>query len=143
MEIKWYLEEDEYENYRKHQHEYDFDDQDGSGEGNYIGSVRTGNLCYDILEWGNHLWFDLYVGGVDTGYGYSDKEGYKNYPYDYADSCSFRWDKDVSKINIEEFKNELTQFIEKKLIYDKEYLSYLEVKKVNLIEKANEELKLW
>ena len=143
MNIKWFLEEKEYEKYKKYQHEYDYEDQDGSGEGEYIGSVRVGNLCFDILSWGNHLWFDLYVGGVDSGYGYSDKENFKDYPYDYADEISFRWDKDVSDTSLEEFQKELSDYIENLIYSKKEYVSYFKGMTVDLIEKANEKLKLW
>lgn len=144
MEIKWYLKEEEYEKYRKHQHEYsEKDTQDGNAEGEYIGSARVGNLCFDILNWGNHLWFDLYVGGVNTGYGYSCREEYKDYPYDYADSCSFRWDDDVKDTSLEEFQKELTEYIEEHIEKLEGYVTDVKAMAVSLIDKANEELQLW
>lgn len=144
MEIKWYLKEEEYEKYRKHQHKYNEKDiQNGNAEGEYIGSTRVGNLCFDILNWGNHLWFDLYVGGVDTGYGYSCREEYKDYPYDYADSCSFRWDEDVKDTSLEEFQKELTEYIEEHIEKLEGYVTDIKAMAVSLIDKANEELQLW
>ena len=139
MKIKWYLKEEEYEKYRKHQHEY----EDGDGYGDYIGSARVGNLCFDIINWGNHLWFDLYVGGVDTGYGYSCKEEYKDYPYDYADSCSFIWDDDVKDTSLEEFQKELTEYIKEHIEKLEGYVTDVKAMAVSLIDKANEELQLW
>lgn len=144
MKLVWNVNEVDYNRYRKHQHEYsDEDIQNGNAEGTYIGAVRVGNLCFDILNWGNHLWFDLYVGGVDTGYGYSLKEEYKDYPYDYADSCSFKFDEIVSDVNFEEFQKLLNEYIEKQLESLQEYVTDKGAIKVNLIEKANEDLKLW
>lgn len=140
MEIKWFLKEEEYEKYRKHQHEYQDED---CAEGEYIGSARLGNLCFDILNWGNHLWFDLYVGGVDTGYGYSDREGFKNYPYDFADSVSFRWDEDVSEVSIEEFEKDLSEYIEEHINSYEGYVTDIGAMPVDLIGKANENLQLW
>lgn len=59
-------------------------------EDEYIGCVRVGELCFDILvqsvgydeDQKQVLIFDIYVGGVDTGYGESRIE--PGYPYDYA-----------------------------------------------------------
>ncbi len=141
MEILWILDKDEYEKYKEKQHTYKNDYESGSGD--YIGSVRTGALCFDILNWGNHLWFDLYVGGVDTGYGYSTREGYKGYPYDFCDSASFKWDNDVSSIKFEDFKKNLTEYIEKHIETVKEYVTDVKAIPVNLLNKANEELSLW
>lgn len=58
----------------------------------YIGAVKIGSLCYDLVEReGNDendypvLYGDLYVDGVDTGYGYSDND----VPYDFDDAAGF------------------------------------------------------
>ena len=139
MEIKWFLMEREFENYKKHQQE--FSDEDGEAE--YIGSARVGNLCFDILNWGNRLWFDLYVGGVDSGYGYSYKQHYEEYPYDYADSCSFCWNKPVQDMSIDDFMKELGEYIENHINTCKEYKTDMKAIHVNLVEKANEEFKFW
>ena len=139
MDILWFLKENEYEKYRKHQHEY----TDGDDYGDYIGSVRIGNLCFDIINWGNHLWFDLYVGGVDTGYGYSDRNGFENYPYDYADACSFSWYEDVYNVSLEEFEKDLSEYLEEHIEGLEGYVTDVGAIPVSLIDKANEELQLW
>lgn len=136
MEIKWFLSESEYEKYRKNQKNYS--DSDGYGE--YIGSVRTGDLCFDIINWGNHLWFDLYIGGIDTGYGYSDKEGFKGYPYYFEDFLSFSCYKNVRNIKYDKFVEILTKELEKHI---KNYSNYEIDKGITLLDKANSELKLW
>lgn len=139
MEIRWYLLEGEYEKYRKQQHEF----EEGDGYGEYIGSVRAGNICFDIINWGNHLWFDLYVGGVDTGYGYSDRNGFENYPYDYADECSFSWHEDVQNISLEQFEKDLGEYIKEHIETLEGYVTDIGAIPVSLIDKANEELQLW
>ena len=58
----------------------------------HIGSVRIGTLCFDLIERKgkrdkNYLYADLYVGGIDTGYGY----GKDDYPYTYVDWISRQW----------------------------------------------------
>lgn len=134
MNFKWNL-QPEFERYKKNQKTYH--DNDGSGE--YIGSVRVGNLCFDIIDWGNHLWFDLYVGGVDTGYGY----GADNYPYDYCDTASFAWNDDLTNTSDDEFKKELERYIEELINTYERYITDIGAIPVNLIEKANTELKEW
>lgn len=64
---------------------------------NYIGSARTGDICFDFVVLddryegdGGEVYFnlDLYVGGIDSGYGYSDRNPETpNYPYDFRDGC--------------------------------------------------------
>lgn len=140
MKFHWDLKDKAYEDYRKDQHEYTDDD---CGDGTYIGAVRIGDLCFDILDWGNHLWFDLYVGGVNTGYGSSIKQEYLDYPYDFADVCSFRWDKDVKEISIKKFREEVSEFIKFHLQRNRLYTPVGYNEPVDLLNKANEELKIW
>lgn len=134
MNFKWNL-QPEFERYKKNQKTHS--DDDGSGE--YIGSVRVGNLCFDIIDWGSHLWFDLYVGGVDTGYSY----GADNYPYDYCDTASFAWNDDLTNTSDDEFKKELERYIEELINTYERYVTDIGAIPVNLIEKANTELKEW
>lgn len=79
-----------------------------------VGNCRVGDLCFDLVvrdyDGNMHLAYDLYVGGVDTGYGY----GRNNYPYDYDDGGS--WDmKWVSRCGFEKFRetaeNDLREYI--------------------------------
>lgn len=139
MNLKWYLDEKDFEEYKMHQH----DDYGEYNEGDYIGSVRTGNICYDILSWEKSLWFDLYVGGVDTGYGYSDRDGFEDYPYDFCDVYSFEWDKDLKDTSIEDFEKEVSEYIKKYISENDKYVTDMRAIPVNILEKANEELCLW
>ena len=72
----------------------------------YIGAVRIGELCFDLVTRkyseaeGIVLTYDLYVGGVDSGYGYSRIE--PDYPYDYAEGSDFE-DSCIS-LSYEEFR---------------------------------------
>lgn len=137
MKFKWNL-QPEFARYKEDQKTYALDEnEEGSGE--YIGCVRVGNLCYDIIDWGDHLWFDLYVGGVDTGYGY----GADDYPYDYCDLAGFKWDDDLADVSDEDFKKELESFIEEHINTFEGYVTDAGAIQVNLIEKANEELREW
>ena len=101
----------------------------------FVGSVRVGNLCFDVVtrEYNDKLYldYDLYVGGVDTGYGYAD-----DYPYDYAGGGSF--DESCVEMNYEEFKAHAEETMEN-YINDEE-TAYIHA---SLIKKANEELKVW
>ena len=55
-------------------------------DGLFVGCVRVGELCFDLVlrDYGEpkpSLDYDLYVGGIDDGYGY----GKDCYPYTYAE----------------------------------------------------------
>jgi hypothetical protein len=118
-------------------------------EDDYLGSVRVGDLCFDLLTKFNTnndmvLAYDLYVGGIDTGYGYSNPnkfnpEKYKeedDYPYDYVSGLEFG-DSCISMC-YEKFQKFAEAEFEHFVIVENE--SY---KLASLIEKANEELKVW
>lgn len=101
----------------------------------FLGSVRVGNLCFDIVtrEYGDKLYldYDLYVGGVDTGYGYAD-----DYPYDNVGGGSF--DESCVGMTYEAFKTYAEKIMEN-YINDEE-TAYVHA---SLIKKANEELNVW
>jgi hypothetical protein len=107
----------------------------------YVGCVRVGDLCFDLLarmddnceKW--HLSYDLYVGGVDTGYGYSDRNSeFKNYPYDYAEGGDF--EDGLIWMTYEEFQQYAEQEFEK-------FILTWQYDGASLVEKANEPLKMW
>lgn len=111
--------------------------------GDYVGNVRTGNVCFDIIqiEDDGSLWIDCYVGGVDTGYGYSMTSG--NYPYDYASEVGMSIERDwIINHTYQEFKGmvekELTNSINTKGSYRADNGEV-----VNIIDKANEPLRVW
>lgn len=79
---------------------------DQSLDGDVIGQARTGDICFDlVLRTDPHdrffLGLDLYVGGIDDGYGYSAEDALLNgnyiyehevpaeelYPYTERDGC--------------------------------------------------------
>lgn len=100
----------------------------------FIGEVRAGNICFDMVEreaeGKYYLWADLYVGGIDSGYGLN------NYPYDFIDDIDYIWETEALKeLSVEKFKEQ----VEKKLTElinnsDSEY---------HLTDKANEQLNVW
>ena len=115
----------------------------------FIGSVRIGNLCFDIVvrednNEGTCVDYDLYVGGVDTGYGYSNPNKYDplnyngqdDYPYDYAGSGTFK--EPFHKMTYDVFKKYAESVMES-FIYqaDKGYTL------CSLVAKANEDLLVW
>ena len=134
LKFKWNLQK-EFEVYKKEQHTH----TKGDGSGEYVGSVRTGALCFDIINWGNHLYFDLYVGGVDTGYGH----GANNVPYDYCDVAGFPCYTDLSNVSNEEFMKNIETFITKHLAEHSEYTTDVKNIHVNLLDKAKETLVEW
>lgn len=114
----------------------------------YVGAIRIGEICCDFvlreLETGIlTLTYDVYVGGVDTGYGYSARDALKTgkytnkndvpadelYPYNYADGGSFA-DSCIS-MTYDNFKRMAEDKISAYLIEN------------NLLEKANMELHKW
>lgn len=112
--------------------------------GDYVGNIRVGNICFDIIQIVDEdvtLWIDCYVGGVDTGYGYSLNKD--NYPYDYAYEVGTSMNIDeYEKLSYEQFVN----IIEKELtdsINDKKTYTADNGILVNLIDKANEPLNIW
>ena len=108
-------------------------------ERDYIGALRTGNLCFDLVErdCGEYdspdikLFCDLYVSGIDTGYGY----GNNDIPYDCADFTGGVFElKEYKGKSLEEFKKMIEKECEKSIIEDDK-----KSKLYSLIEKANEE----
>lgn len=103
----------------------------------YVGAVRVGDLCFDLVlrlydeSEGLVLTYDLYVGGVDSGYGY----GKNDYPYDYAEGDDFK-DSCIS-MTYDDFKEMAEESFTRYIENCKWYAA------VNLVDKANEELNIW
>lgn len=100
----------------------------------FVCYARSGDICFDIAitvcndKYG--LEYDLYVGGIDTGYGYS-----REYPYDHVGGDVFSgWE----NMEFEDFKKYAISVFEK-YIYDMNEI----YKQADLIKKANEPLKVW
>lgn len=107
----------------------------------YVGCVRVGDLCFDLVarmddsceEW--YLSYDLYVGGVDTGYGYSSRNSeIPDYPYDYAEGGSF-----VDGLIWMTYK-EFQQYAEEEF---EKFITTWPYNEASLVDKANEPLKFW
>ena len=85
FDFVWNLNENEFENFKEKQRTY----KESNYDGGWIGNVWCGLLCFDIIDFDTFLHFDLYVGGVDTGYGYSDRlKDQPDYPYDFCSTHS-------------------------------------------------------
>lgn len=139
MKFKWNFSEEIYEKYKRNQRNHDLAD----AYGKFLGCIRTGNLCFDIMNYGNMdcgncLVFELYVGGVDTGYGY----GKDNYPYDLCDVNDIENNEDLSNVKFEDFKKEMEEYLEEHIKALEGYVAFGNIN-VNLIDKANEPLKEW
>lgn len=128
MKFDWRdFDETKFENCKK-------DMETGDHIDDYIGAVRVGNLCFDLVlrgcddTNGSILTYDLYVGGVDTGYGYKN-----DYPYDYDDGGSF---KGIEEMDYHEF----VTYAEKAM---SEYIMESKYALADLVEKASEPLNIW
>lgn len=111
------------------------------GDGAYIGCVRIGTLCFDLVlrEYINRnntkeysLDYDLYIGGIDSGYGYASTT---RYPYSYDGGGSF--ESLMIDLTYEQFKDNveraLTDFI----------MNEGSEHNISLVEEANKPIKIW
>lgn len=110
----------------------------------YYGAVRIGDLCFDIvlhtsIDWdGNfdavdsYIDGDLYVGGIDSGYGY----GKENYPYEFTyDGADMTVKEFLDLITYEEWKIKFEELAKETIeIEDERY---------GTIAKANGPLHVW
>lgn len=100
-----------------------------------VGFCRIGDLCFDLvirdyrLEADKprlYLTYDLYVGGIDSGYGYGEDD----YPYDYADGSG--WGMESVK---------LYSFDQFKIMAEDEFTGFIKLSGYE--DKANEPLHVW
>lgn len=108
----------------------------------HIGSVRIGTLCFDLIERKgkrdkNYLYADLYVGGIDTGYGY----GKDDYPYTYVDWISRRWTVDKLPKDYRSFKKEIEEKLTMLIKHARSIT--LKRKQYSLQEKILDDVKIW
>ena len=115
----------------------------------YIGCVRVGDLCFDIMVFFDEkskpvFGYTLFSGGVDTGYGYANPNKWNeelyneadDYPYDcvengsFEDTCISMTYEDFQKYAEKEFENFIYKMDK---TYDLEFL----------VAKANQELHVW
>lgn len=121
-------------------------------EGEYLGCCRVGDLCFDIRAWHGGEWagwgFELFCGGVDSGYGYSSKEAmatgkYKN-KHDVPDELLYPYD----EVDYGEFPNgfasySLTEFQRKAEPIFEELIRTSNYDGADLLAKAEEPLHVW
>lgn len=152
MKFYWEMDESDWEEFANALDRKAFDVAYMSGE--YLGCCRAGDLCFDIRAWNGGEWtgwgFELFCGGVDTGYGYSAREAMKTgkyekkwdvpdelqYPYDEVDYGEFP--SGFETYSLSEFQREAERVFEEFInshanVYDG----------ANLIAKANEPLHVW
>ena len=137
MKFNWIYNKDELKRYFEYRN-YNKTEEDSD----YITNIRAGVLCYDLIERYIdgifYLYAELYVGGIDSGYGYVDLDT-ERYPYDYCDSGCRYWkiddfkNKDINTI-LETIEADITErIIQSDHIYEGK----------SLVEMANEELHNW
>lgn len=101
----------------------------------FVGAVRIGDLCFDLVtrDFGGGeitLSYDLYIGGVDDGYGCKN-----GYPYTFGDGGSFRGS--CSDMTYDEF----TEYAEGVL---SDFIAgYAPTADYDVQTKANEPLNIW
>lgn len=141
FDFVWNLNENEFENFKEKQRTY----KESNYDGRWIGNVRCGLLCFDIIDFDTFLHFDLYVGGVDTGYGYSDRlKDQPDYPYDFCSTHSLHIEDSFTDVTIEEFKVDMEHRIVAHLLEVKGYFTdRYPIRYIDLIKKANKELLPW
>ena len=100
-----------------------------------VGCIRIGDLCFDLVlrEYNNEfvLDYDLYVGGVDDGYGY----GKDNYPYTEGGGGTF--EDSLISMSYDDFVKQAEEAFTD-YIYHSNYSA-----EYNLVDKANEPLHTW
>lgn len=126
--------------------------------GVFLGYCRIGDLCFDLRTWdvaygSDGGWgYELFCGGVDSGYGYSATDALKTgkyedkynvpdealYPYDVVDDGYGDFPEGFENMPYDEFKKKA------ELIFSEAICSAASTYKLaNLIDKANEPLHEW
>lgn len=121
-------------------------------EGEYLGCCRVGDLCFDIRAWHGGEWagwgFELFCGGVDSGYGYSSREAMAtgNYEskWDVPDELLYPYD----EVDYGEFPNgfasySLTEFQRKAEEIFEQFIADCNYDTADLTAKANASLHVW
>lgn len=138
MKFVWDLSEEDWNKYPELMERQIESDPDGIVNPiGVLGCCHVGDLCFDIRAWGEKgkygLGYELFVGGVDNNY----SETADGRPYDMVDEYD-EFPISVLKMECEDFKK-LAEKIFEKFIID----VAPRYKLANLIDKANEELKVW
>ena len=150
MKFVWDIDEEKWSAFAKAINEENF--LAAYDEGDYIGCCRVGDLCFDIRAWNGGEWtgwgFELFCGGVDSGYGYSSREAmatgkYKD-KYDVPDELLYPYDEvDYGEFSAEFASYSLAEFQRKAEEVFKQFIADCNYDTVDLIVKANEPLHVW
>lgn len=143
MKFVWEITEEDWEKYPEELKKAAEEDAQYYGDGNIdegdvntagvFGCCRVGNLVFDLRAWGQYhdygIGYELYVGGVDTGYNTT----LNGYPYDLVEDYG-EFPAEVLKMGLKNFEKMAEpvfgNFIKEQA---KKY------KYADLIEKANED----
>lgn len=102
-----------------------------------VGSCRIGDLCFDFRAWGDEngaaLGYELYVGGVDSGY----NETPNGYPYDLVTEYG-EFDLGVLDLPLEQFKETAERVLREFILKAND-----NYKAADLVEKANQPLNVF
>lgn len=141
LKFYWYLTPAQYEQFRKNQSKYS-----ERTPADCIGSLRCGQLCFDICDAGSSLLFDLYVYGVDSGYGYKERQS-ETFPYDFCEECSYAVDEDISEMSFADFAHMVESHISNIIIGRGGYTATLSDGKtqvyVDILKRACADLLIW
>lgn len=113
-------------------------------EEDYLCNVRSGELCFDLIvredELGEYkLFTDLYVSGIDTGYGQSET----GKPYDFFGDIGYTFDiHDFRGMNLDQFKTFISEKLTSEILSKKTGADFWG-KEHDLIEKAVKPLIIW
>lgn len=108
----------------------------------YMGAVYVGDICIDLLIYGeeNTIAYDFYVAHEDTGYGYKNN----TLPYDYANGGVMEIPNGLS---YDEFKTKAEKMFEEFIVkynecheYNVEHDQFVDY---SLVEHANRPLEIW
>lgn len=153
MKFAWEMDEKKWKEFTNALDRKAFDVAYMTGE--YLGCCRVGDLCFDVRAWDGGEWsgwgFELFCGGVDTGYGYSAIEAIETHPeyankYDVPDKLLYPYDEvgygefpaGFESYSLKEFQEKAEPILEE---FIKEIAaSYSEA---DLLAKANEPLHEW
>lgn len=139
MKFVWEITKEDWENYPEEIRKaaewdtksYGFDDGDVNTAG-VFGCCRVGDLVFDFRAWGEYshygIGYELYVGGVDTGYSKTQN----GYPYDIFPYYS-EFPSSVLDMELEDFERIAEPILEN---FIKEHAK--KYRYADLIAKANE-----
>jgi hypothetical protein len=135
-EFVWFLTEEDWKKYPKEMLN-NLESYGCYNTAGVAGCCRIGDLCFDFRAWGDEnggaLGYELYVGGVDSGY----NETLNGYPYDLATEYG-EFDLGVLDLPFDQFKETAERVLRGFILKAND--SY---KAADLIEKANQPLNVW